>query len=43
LDRASLQRAWAEIYSEARKPYKFGLVYQHKRQAKGPTSNKGRT
>jgi hypothetical protein len=41
--RASPQRALAEKCHEAKKPNKFGLLYQHKRQAKRTTSNKGGT
>jgi hypothetical protein len=37
----SPQKAWAEICSKAKRLKKFGLVYQHKNQAQGITSNKG--
>jgi hypothetical protein len=33
--RASPQKASAKICPEARRPNKFGLLYQHKKQAKG--------
>ena len=43
LNRASPQRAWAEICLKAKRPNKFGLLYQHKKQAKSTTSNNGGT